>query len=134
MKHPLPLVFSLVAAALFGGCMTPSREVPFTLTRQQFDVGDSITIEKVLAPSSPLKIGDNVVVMGRYELASRPKARIGLSISTAAPTPTRGSNLDIVAGSGKFQLPLEMQAAGGLHLSLNDPTGSFGGVNFEVGF
>lgn len=85
-----------------------------------------------------MKIGDTVVVRGRYHLASRPKAKLGLFVTTAVPSPATPispkQETDIAAGDGTFELEHVVSADGRLHVSFYEaPDGrSFGGVYFGL--
>jgi hypothetical protein len=135
----LSLLFSGICfAALVGYAATGLREIAFKITNQQFEAGDSIVVEQVMATSPELKIGDTVVVRGRYSLQSRPQAALGFFLSTKGPSgPTPISpkqKKEIAAGTGTFELEHVVPADGSLHVSFYPvPNGSsFGGVYFEA--
>jgi hypothetical protein len=121
-----------------GGSNTPSglSSVPFATSRAQFQAGDSITIQEVLASSPRLEPGDTVVVRGTYALQSRDKALLMLLLTANAPGATEQiaakSRKEIAAGSGAFELEYTIQQPGSLHISFYPVTSgsSFGGVYF----
>ena len=112
--------------------------IPFEVVRPQFEAGDSIVIQEVRATSPQLKIGDTVVVRGQYRLQSKPKAKVGLHLTSRGPSgPTRvlpEQQVEIAAGSGSFELKHVVAKAGDLHVSFYPvPSGSsFGGVYFSA--
>ena len=59
--------------------------MPFKITRQQFEAGDSIVLRQVLSTSSALKVGDTVVGRGQYRLESHSRATLGLFLTMSAP-------------------------------------------------
>ena len=73
MKKLSVLLSGICFAALVGYAAPGLREIPFKITSQQFEAGDSIVVEQVVAASPELKIGDTVLVRGRYSLRSRPR-------------------------------------------------------------
>lgn len=124
-------VFACVACATTG-----LREIRFRITSEQFEAGDSIVVQQIVASSPQLKIGDTVVVRGQYRLQSRPQAALGFFLTTKGPSgPTPVSpkqRLEISAGTGSFELEHVVPADGFLHVSFyGRPSGSsFGGVYF----
>src|SRR4051812_30516982 len=112
MKTALRLLFGLVVAA--GATASPAElpTVPFAIGKQQFKAGDRIIIEQVLATSPKLEVGAKVVVRGHYELASAPKATLGLFIThhiPAGPDPTAPSQLaPATKAAGSFELACEI--------------------------
>jgi hypothetical protein len=111
--------------------------VPFATSRNQFETGDSITIQQVLSSSSGMQPGDTVVVRGEYHLQSRATALLMISLTVNAPgvteTVVSTSRKDIAAGSGTFELAYEVRQPGSLHLSfypLGVSGSSFGGIYF----
>lgn len=136
MKKLSLLLSGICFAALVGYAATDLREIHFKITSQQFDAGDSIVIEQVLATSPELKIGDTVLVRGRYTLQSRPRAALGFFLTTngpSEPTPISPKQMQaIAAGTGTFELEHVVAADGSLHVSFYpSPRGSsFGGVYF----
>ena len=110
--------------------------IPFTVGVKFFHKGDSITITEVKATSADLKIGDKVVVKGRYTLASQPKASLCLFTTVkkdAETSKTRPEQtIAITAGQGEFELSKTLEADGYLHVSFYAvPTGkSFGDLYF----
>jgi hypothetical protein len=127
------------AAALLVASVSHAAEllpVGYRITSQKFDPGDSIIIEEILATSPQMKVGDTVIVRGKYRLQSRPKAALGFYLTTKGPSgPTRvqpyqRQNVDDLSGS--FELKHVVPAEGRLHVSFYPrPSGSsFGGVYF----
>jgi hypothetical protein len=135
MKTPV-LLLGLCVAALASYAASAMRDIPFTITSQQFEGRDSITIESVSATSPELKVGDTVVVRGRYHLETNLRAKLGFFLTTSgpsAPTPIAPKQqAQIVAGDGTFELEHVVSMAGRLHVSFYEvPRGSsFGGVYF----
>jgi hypothetical protein len=136
MKKPPLLLAGICLAALVSFAATGLREIQFKIMSQQFEAGDSIVVEQVLATSPELKIGDTVLVRGRYSLQSRPQASLGFFLTTKEPSdPTPVSpkqKKGIAAGTGTFELEHVVSADGFLHVSFYDrPSGlSFGEVYF----
>lgn len=133
----LPLL-CCAAAVLFAPVSYAADllSVGFRITSQQFEPGDSIIIEEVLATSPQMKIGDTVIVRGKYHLQSKPKAALGFFLTTMGPSgstrvePYQRRNLDVASGS--FELKHVVPAEGRLHVSFYPRPGgsSFGGVYF----
>ena len=71
MKKLSVLLSGICFAALVGYAAPGLREIPFKITSQQFEAGDSIVVEQVVATSPELKIGDTVLVRGRYSSAEQ---------------------------------------------------------------
>jgi hypothetical protein len=136
MKKLSLLLSGICFAALVGYAATNVREIQFKITKQQFEAGDSIVIEQVVATSPELKIGDTVLVRGRYSLQSRSQAALGFFLTAKGPSdPTRvppNQKKEIAAGDGTFELEHVVLAVGSLHVSFYPrPNGSsFGGVYF----
>src|SRR5215204_5242082 len=76
MKPPIIVLSGLCLAAVVGYAASAMRDIPFEITSQQFEAGDSIILERVIATSPEFKVGDTVVVRGRYHLQSRPQAKL----------------------------------------------------------
>ena len=118
---------------LLRAVVTP---VEFALGEQQFEAGDSITIETVEATSTKMEKGDIVVVKGRWVLQSAEQASLGLSLSTAANAGRSKvlpeQRLQISKGSGAFELRCGINYTGKLHLSFYPAKGgsSFGEMWF----
>jgi hypothetical protein len=136
MKVPLLALAGVCIAALMCHAAPALREVPFKIMSQQFEAGDSIVLQQILAASPSFKVGDNVVVRGRYRLASHSKAMLGFFLTTIGPSgatpisPKQRAN--ILAGEGTFELELVVPSEGRLHVSFyGGPRGSsFGEVYF----
>jgi hypothetical protein len=100
-------------------------EVTVGLGPAEFSGGDLVIIDKVLSTSPALEIGDRVVVRGRYTLASRSAAKLGLSLTrtqTREPVPiSPAANKQVTRGSGEFELVYEVRYIGCLHVSLSHP-------------
>src|SRR5687768_15214396 len=76
--------------AVFLACIGRAADlspISFEITSQQFEPGDSITIEEVIASSPKLKVGDTVIVRGRYRLKSKPNGTLGFFLTTNGPSP-----------------------------------------------
>jgi len=136
MKRTLLLLLPVVGfATLIAYAVTPSP-IAFQITSQQFEPGDSIAIQEVLATSPALKIGDTVIVRGQYRLKSKSEASLGFFLTTRERSgSTRVSpeqRAQISAGSGTFELKHVVPSEGRLHVSFYPrPSGSsFGGVYF----
>jgi len=112
-------------------------DVPFAVGRQQFQPGDSIVIDQVLATSPKLTAGDTVVVRGHYRLASAAKASLGLFVTHRSPAPADPiaptQTAAVIAANGAFELSCTIGAAGALHVSFYPASGgeAFGGVYFS---
>ncbi|HUR56127.1 MAG TPA: hypothetical protein VM029_00350 [Opitutaceae bacterium] len=111
---------------------------PFTTWRAQFDGGDSITIQEVLASSSEMQPGDVVLVRGQYTLQSRAQALLMISLTVNAPGAwepvSPSSRREISAGSGTFELAYEIRQPGALHVTFygtGSSGASFGGIYFK---
>ncbi|MEO5959937.1 MAG: hypothetical protein ABIR80_12545, partial [Opitutaceae bacterium] len=124
---------STFSLALVGFAADPIA-VPFKVTSQQFESGDSIVIQEVIATSPRLKVGDTVVVRGQYQLHSKPKAALGFFLTSKGPSGpgpiSPKQQLAIEEGAGSFELVHVVPAEGYLHVSFYPrPSGSsFGGV------
>jgi tRNA A-37 threonylcarbamoyl transferase component Bud32 len=112
-------------------------EVPFVLGPQKFADGDAIVIQQVRSTSPKLDIGDKVVVRGRYQLKSRDRAMVGMSLTQIGGDGYPESVLpaqwtEIRTGSGVFELSYEVKHAGALHLAFSSISEgkSFGTVYF----
>jgi hypothetical protein len=112
-------------------------QLKVSLDRPNFAWGDAIEITELWATSRQMKVGDEVVVRGRYRLQSRESARLALSLtaSESGVWLRRSSTQSemVERGTGEFDLSCEIQAAGRLHVSFY-PDGfgsSFGGVYFN---
>jgi hypothetical protein len=135
---PRSLVLALVGAFFLPliGYAAELSAIPFQVTSQRFESGDSIVIQEVLASSPQLKIGDTVAVRGKYHLQSRSKAALGFFLTTKGPSaptpisPKQMSEIDTVDGT--FELEHVVPSDGSLHVSFyGRPSGSsFGGVYF----
>jgi signal peptidase I len=125
----LLLLFTLIANAEL-------HEVRYDLGPQLFHDGDRIHIEKVQATSSGFEVGERVTVKGTYILESHPDAQIGLSVTqTEGGGRSKilpGQRLEIKAGGGEFELSIEIQHPGYLHVTFYplDRGCGFGGVYF----
>src|SRR5450432_1683080 len=108
MKKLSVMLLGICFLALVGFAATGLSAIQFKITSQQYEAGDSIIVDQVLATSSVLKVGDTVVVRGRYFLQSKPQATLGFFLTTKGPSePTPVSpkqKKEIVAGSGTFEL------------------------------
>jgi hypothetical protein len=129
------LLLGMIATSV--GCTTVGlRAIPFTVASQSFENGDSLIVEQVLSSSPELRLGDKVVIRGRYRLDSRPMAVLGLHITTTeqiGPTPVSPKQrMEVASGTGTFELEHEIAYPGSLHVSFyGHPYGSsFGGVYF----
>src|SRR5690349_23183357 len=107
MKTAKFLVLGVAAMAALGLGGVELFNVPFVLGPTHFKNGDQIVIQDVLATSTNLTAGDKVVVRGRYELNSRPKARLCLYLTSNAGTgepDVATQSKQITSGSGEFEL------------------------------
>ena len=136
MKKPIILLAGICFAALVGYAASNLREIPFKITSQQFEAGDSIAVQQVIAASPELKVGDTVVVRGKYHLQSRAKASLGFFLTTKGPsartTISPKQQSEVEAGDGTFELEHVIPAEGRLHVSFYPRSNgsSFGGVYF----
>src|SRR5688500_11437234 len=110
--------------AVFLACVGRAADlspISFQITNQQFEPGDSITIEEVIASSPKLEVGDTVIVRGRYRLKSKPNGTLGFFLSTKGPSPATPvapyQRQRIEAGSGTFELRHVIPTRGNLHVS-----------------
>src|SRR4051812_25277751 len=82
--------FSLTLAAVVWfrliGYGADQSAIPFRVSRQQFEPGDSIVIQKVIASSPQLKVGTTITVRGMYRLQSKAKGSLGFFITTKGPS------------------------------------------------
>ena len=131
-------LLSFIGAVLLAcvGRAADLNSISFEITSQQFEPGDSIIIDEVIASSPKLKIGDTVIVRGRYRLKSKTNGSLGFFLTTKGPsgaTPVAPHQRQrIEAGSGTFELKHVIPAEGNLHVSFYpQPSGSsFGGIYF----
>jgi hypothetical protein len=135
MKTAKFLVLGVAAVAALGLGGVELLDVPFVLGPTHFKNGDQIVIQDVRATSTNLTAGDKVVVRGRYELNSQPKAKLCLYLTSHAAgsepdVPTQSK--EITRGSGEFELSEPVRHPGYLHLSFYPSTGGtdFGCVYF----
>ncbi len=136
MKEQLLLLFVgtvLLALAARAGEL---RTVAFEITSQRFEMGDLIIIDEVVASSPEWKVGDTIIVRGRYRLKSKSEGSLGFFLTTKGPSAaTRVSphqRQKIEEGAGTFELKHIIPGEGRLHVSFYPlPSGSsFGGVYF----
>lgn len=127
--------FLIVCCLLMGGAF------PLGCATSQFNRGDAIVIDEIQPSLKTLKVGQTIVVRGHYSLASRPRARLMISLTTyRSGAPTRVSPLsqrEVSAGSGSFELEYEVRDAGALHISFYEfpAGGNFGRLDIkDVGF
>lgn len=124
MKRPAFLLGLLATLSLtLSGATTTLSEIPFQNGPQKFRSGDSISIHQVLSTSPRMDVGDRVVVRGRYTLNSEPRANVGLSLTqTQSAEPTRispAANTEVARGTGDFELVIDVQHTGCLHLTFS---------------
>jgi hypothetical protein len=136
MKTFAMMVLGLGCAALTAYAASSLRDIPFVITSQSFEPGDSIIVQRVTATSPNLKVGDTVIVQGTYHLQSRSRASLGFFLTTNGPserTPVAAKQKsEIASGDGTFHLEHIVPSEGRLHVSFY-PRGSgssFGGVYF----
>ena len=138
MKMLIRLFIGLCVTAWVASASAELPSVAFVIGKQQFKPGDSIVIDQVLATSPKLNVGDKVVVRGHYQLASAPKAKLGLFIThrTTADAgntaKTQMTPADSVSGS--FELSCDISYEGDVHVSFYPVSGgeAFGGVYFTT--
>lgn len=157
----LHLLLLATLAFASGSAAEPPAGQPFETFREKFAAGDAISIEQVWIrgagprvgesirvgepndtpdrnPRPGPRIGDTVVVRGRYQLKSRSAANLGLSLTTrgpSGPTPVSPKARQRVdEGSGTFELEYVVRQEGDLHVTFYPATNgsSFGGVYFRV--
>ncbi|HEY4302590.1 MAG TPA: hypothetical protein VGM73_17090 [Candidatus Didemnitutus sp.] len=138
MKTLLPLLLVWCANACLASANPDLAITPFTVGHQTFRAGDEIVIDQVLATSSALKVGDQVVVHGHYRLTSAPKASLGLMVThldrVNISDPTEASqHAPAIQPGGAFTLSCRITYEGALHVSFYSvSTGqSVGGVYFS---
>ena len=138
MKMLIRLFIGLCVAACVASASAELSSVAFVIGKQQFKPGDSIVIDQVLATSPKLNVGEKVVVRGHYQLASAPKANLGLFIThrtKADADNTAKSQMATADGvSGSFELSCDILYEGDVHVSFYPVSGgeSFGGVYFTI--
>ena len=124
MKTPPILTLALLLSACFAFAAQALSEVPVAFGPAEFTRSDSIVIEKVLSTSPALGIGERVVVRGRYTLASRDHAKLGLSLTRTESRDlvpiSPAANQQITRGSGTFELAYDVRHIGCLNASLSD--------------
>ena len=112
------------------------KEVGYKIGPQLFREGDSIKIEEVKASSSKFKIGEIVSVKGSYTLQSEKEGKISIFV-----TQTEGDGhskispeqqFQVKKGKGNFEVSIQIQHEGYLHISFYPTEGGrgFGGVYF----
>lgn len=112
------------------------RQVDYELGPQRFRDGDSIKIEAVKAASSDFKVGDIITVKGVYTLQSRKEAKLLISVtqtkSDGRSNLSPNQQIQVQEGKGDFELTIQIQHEGFLHISLYPKAGgpAFGGVYF----
>jgi hypothetical protein len=115
----------------------PPHEVKFVTGPKQFAEGDEIVIDKVMCSSNEFKIGDKVVVQGRYRLTSIPEAQLALYLTHwegDGPEHTQREQWDNVKrGSGAFERTYTIEFQGSLHLNFYDITANKGIGGFYFG-
>ncbi len=127
----------LLGFSLFGfvGCGTTASP-SFSITRQQFESGDAITIDQVESTKTAAGRVEQMIVRGHYRLRSRAKAKLSLFVTTRGPSGvTRvdpSQTMEIVAGDGTFELKNAHGREGSSHVSFYEfPYGnSFDGIYF----
>ena len=138
MKMLQRLLVGLSLAACVASVRAELSSVSFLVGKQQFNSGDSIVIDEVLATSPKLEVGSKVVVRGHYRLASSGKARLGLFVTHLSPAGkdvTAPSQVARIEGaSGSFELSCDITYEGSPHVSFYPAPGgeSFGGVYFSA--
>ena len=139
MKRTTIILASLCilwTASVFSDPAVQQKIIQVTEGVKFFRDGDSITITEVKATSSDLKVGDKVIVKGRYTLSSRPKATLSLfATETKGPgtEETRPEQkIGISAGKGELELSIMLKYDGYLHITFYAvPDGKpFGGLYF----
>jgi hypothetical protein len=132
-------LIGLCVTACVASASAELSSVAFVIGKQQFKPGDSIVIDQVLATSPRLNVGDKVVVRGHYQLASAPKANLGLFVTHRTHADTDGTTKSQLSpaesAGGSFELSCEIAYEGDIHVSFYPvPAGeSFGGVYFTTG-
>ena len=96
--------------------------VRFELGKTEFEHGDSITIKDIHGTSETFSPGNVYIIKGTYTLKSYPAAMLAAYTSAKDAAHGFGSPLEVqtvnvVRGSGSFQLILPMWCEGCPHLS-----------------
>src|SRR4051812_23100244 len=121
MKTILRLLVGLGFAACVASVRAELSPIAFVVGSQQFQSGDAITIDQVLASSPSLEVGTRITVRGHYQVASSAKARLGLFVTHRGPAGTDRSDAAQVAtvqtASGSFELSCEITYEGDPHVS-----------------
>jgi len=133
MKTPAAIISCLLLALLAHADL---KEVGYQLGPRLFRDGDSIKIETVRASSPEFRTGKTVAVKGSYTLLSHEEGRISIHVtqtdgdgqSTVAPE----QQFVVKRGNGDFEVSIEIQHEGSLHVSFYPGEGGrgFGGVYF----
>jgi hypothetical protein len=138
MKTLLRLLIGLCMMACIASANAELSSVAFAVGKQQFKPGDSIVIEQVLATSPKLSVGDKIVVRGHYQLASAPRAKLGLFVThrtkAHADNTAKSQMAPVETVSGSFELSCEIRYEGDMHVSFYPVSDreSFGGVYFTT--
>ncbi|MDP0496006.1 MAG: hypothetical protein Q7Q73_07325 [Verrucomicrobiota bacterium JB024] len=129
MKAILPLLVLLCSLAGLRADVD-FREGPFTLGPSTFREGDTITIEKVYAVEGTFEPDDQIVVRGFYRLGSHDAASLSLYVTQKTKggrTSTHpDQQLQVVQGSGPFELRLKVPTEGYAHVSFYPAGGGNG--------
>ena len=139
MKSLPCLLISLFLTVCLSAVSAEPSNVPFTIGKQEFKSGDGIVIERVLATSSALKVGDKVIVRGHFKWEGAPQANLGLFAThrthASADPAARSQTMRVARARGTFDLSGEIIYEGDIHVSFYPVTGgeAFGGVYFTVG-
>jgi hypothetical protein len=112
------------------------REIEYKIGPQLFREGDRIQIEAVEASSSEFKVGETVTVKGSYTLRSEKEGKISIFVTqNSGEGPSRISpeqQFHAKEGKGNFEVSIQIQHEGYLHISFYPAEGGrgFGGVYF----
>ena len=112
------------------------QAVGYELGPQRFRPGDLIELLEVTATSTKFEVGETVTVKGRYTLASHPVANVSLFVTQTEgdgkSQPGALQRMKVEAGTGEFELTIQIQHAGYLHVTFYPVGGGrgFGGVYF----
>jgi hypothetical protein len=135
-KNALRLFLSVAVASLLHALPAGVTGISFTTAQAQFAAGDNITIQEVFATSANLAAGDTVVVRGTYALQSQSAASLAVQVTAPAGSGSQpgaaAAQKSISAGSGTFELQIDLRVTGSLHVTFySTTTGSaFGGIYF----
>jgi hypothetical protein len=133
--RPVPSLQSVEAQSLQSGDAEfpfAIDFVPYAANWGRFAPGDDITVTAVRGDRKHIEPGGRYMVMGTYTLSSRPRARLGLSVTVTArdvSSPGARTRVDpeqvtiAVQGKHAFVLKQTMDYPGSFHVSFTPMEG-----------